>query len=264
MKLLFSKKTWKYIGILGIGGLFVYLTSELNNQHSQKEMFEHLTHTLTDTITRIKKENETFVYTISSLELKNADYFKKLKTKDADILELQKKIDKFTKSAAIVKTITKVDTMFVVINESGQPLFNRKAQFHINFDEWVQSTVSIAPPDSLGLKVAVKNDLLIQHKKDPQGRMYVEVQDKNPYSTTQAIRSYYQMDEPAIDRITEAITEPVKNFIEGTSQTFTQFRNRKKRFGIGPSIGYGLLFTDRGYHSGVYVGLGINYNLIRF
>ena len=262
MRTIFRKKIWKYIGILGIGLLLVYLSAKLNDQHNEKIMYKQLSQSLSDTLTQVKKENETFVYTISSLEIKNAEYFKKLKIKDIDIQALQEKIDQYTKSAAIVKIETRVDTIFVVVNDSGQPLFNRKKEFAINFEDWVQSIITIAPPDSLGLKISVKNDFIIQHKKDEFGRMYVEVQDKNPYSITKSLRSYYQQDLSTIDKVSQSISESTDEFINGTSKYFD--KPRKKRFGIGPSVGYGLMFSEKSYHNGFYIGIGVNYSIFNF
>ncbi len=54
-------------------------------------------------------------------------------------------------------------------------------------------------------------------KKDSQGKDIWKSKIKTLILLPQAIRSYYQMDEPVIDRITEAITEPVKYI--STSQT---------------------------------------------
>lgn len=180
---------------------------------------------LNDSLQSYRDKEGKMISKISSIEVNNMRFFKELSVKDKTIQELQKLVKKGTLAASIIKTETKVDTVFKTtkIIDTLTPTF----QTDFNAKGWIWGTVTMNK-DTTSLKLFSRDQYDIRLSKEKDGT-YIDVINHNPFSTTQEVRSVYKLPKP-------------------------------KKFGIGINIGYGI--TNKGLSP--YIGVGLNYNLIRF
>lgn len=186
---------------------------------------------LNDSIQYFKDKDGLNKARISVLETSNLEYFTSLSIKDQEIKNLQNLVSKNKKnleSATIIKTITKIDTIIKEVKVKADDNI-REAFYDLN--GWAYGSI-ISYRDSTGISINIKNDLSIVHKKDKKGS-YVEVFDKNPYTTTEAIRSYYKLNKPT----------------------------KKSNWSLGINASYGVNYKGEFMP---YIGVGINRNLINF
>lgn len=158
--------------------------------------------------------------------------FLKIQSKDSTIKELQNllkksKIDK-RGSVTIVKTNTKV------ITKTKTQIKDNTYLSHFNLGSWVIGN-TIANKDSTSVDLHIKNDYSVVIGNESQGwfkkpKTFVEVTNKNPYTETKTLRTY-------------KVSIP-----------------REKKFGIGPIVGYGVGPNT----TGVFIGIGLQYTLIKF
>lgn len=199
---------------------------------------------LKDSLIQYKNKNNQLVSKISVFQAEKVEYVLDLETKNEEIIKL-KELLKSNKSAKVVtqiETKTIIDTIFKEIEvynilENGIKLeewtngwFNGYVKFKPTFDSNGEPTGR----SNFDLRIETINKLNIVHKKDDKGKMFVEITDENPYSQVKSIRSYYKTQKTNINN---------------------------NRFGIGANISYGINYKGEFYP---YIGLGLNYNLIRF
>ena len=160
---------------------------------------------------------------ISSIEVDNMSFFKQLEVKDKTIKELQKLVKKGTLTASIVKTETKVDTVFKTVKIKDT--LNLTFETDFNLKDWIWGTVAMNK-DSTALRLFTRDQYDITLSKEKDGT-YVNVINHNPFSTTQEVRSVYKLP-------------------------------KTKKWGLNISAGYGI--TPEGFKP--YIGVGIGRTLI--
>ena len=95
-------------------GLFLLLSlmfrecSSRDKEINSKRLIEQLN----DSLRSYRDKEGKMISKISSIEVDNMSFFKQLEVKDKTIQELQKLVKKGTLAASIIKTETKVDTVF--------------------------------------------------------------------------------------------------------------------------------------------------------
>lgn len=62
----------------------------------------------------------------------------------------------------------------------------------------------------------------------------------------------------------DLLTDSFGAMMESYGQMKEQVKQAAKRFGIGPIIGYGIMFAEDVIKHGIIVGVSVQYNLIRF
>ena len=178
------------------------------------------------------------------IETSSAKEFTKLAINDSLVKELQLLVKDFKKqlkksgSATIIKSTTIHDTIYktkeVVIFKDSVGEFIRLPYNNIITNNWLAFNYSIRS-DSTVYSIKVKNNYNVVIGKEKQGlfkprKPYAEVINLNPYTTTQALRTY-QVSVP------------------------------KNKISIGPQVGYGIT-SDLKLQP--YIGFGVQYNLMRF
>lgn len=216
------------MALMAIGLITIKTCNGYRNTITEKEL---MLKALNDSIQYFKDKDGLNKARISILETSNLEYFTSLNIRDQEIKNLQNlvtKNKKNLKSATIIKTITKIDTIVKEVKVKADDNI-REAFYDLN--GWVYGSIT-SYRDSTGISIKIKNDLSIMHKKDRKGS-YVEVFDKNPYTTTEAIRSYYKT-----DKLT-----------------------KKSNWSLGINASYGVNYKGEFIP---YIGIGINRNLINF
>lgn len=235
-------------GVIIVLLLILFFSIKGCNNHRAKEQEQtELVKALNDTLKVWKDKDSLSHAKIQVLETSNPKDFINLKSNDKEVQDLQKLVktyqDKLKKkgSATIFETTTeigtqiptKVDTIYVPKNglEIKKPVYNSS----FNLGNWVIGNTK-ATEDSTSINLKVKNEYSVIIGEESQGwfkprKPFVEVINKNPYSETTSLRTY-QVQQPKV-----------------------------KRFGIGPVLGYGIT-SD--FKSDIFIGVGLQYNLIRF
>ena len=180
---------------------------------------------LNDSLQSYRDKEGKMISRISTIEVDNMSFFKQLEVKDKTIRELQKLVKKGTLAASIIKTETKVDTVFRTTNIKDTVNVTYETDFDVR--GWIWGTVAINR-DTTALRIFTRDQYDIRLSKEKDGT-YIDVINHNPFSTTQEVRSVYKLP-------------------------------KQKKFGIGVNLGYGMT----SYGLSTYIGLGINYNLINF
>lgn len=230
------KKFYSVFVVLGIVLVTFMLFKYCIIDYTDRKEGVNLIAALNDSLQVVKKSNDEKSYLIQTLQLENSDNFIKIKTANEEIKELQELVskNKKAKTATIVKTITKVDTVFA-IRDLNSNYWEKDLR---GYGKWVTGKITLLKKDTLnkafdlGVNLKIFDELNIIHKKDKDGKMFVEVTNSNPFSEVKSLRSYYQ----------------IENY-------------RKKRFSIGPNLSYG--FNSDG-KSSIFLGLGVQYGLINF
>lgn len=270
-----KKDNYKFIAMFVIGLLLAYLTREVHISHRNVVMYAQLNESLTDSLQHTKDALGKSVYRISALEVLNEKAFKDLNIKDSTIKKLQKMVDQYSKQATLIQNQT------YAFGTGKFSQFLKERTYKFDFDGWVKADLNLLPEkDDMTLGVEVINELTVVHKVDPEnGRMYVEVSDSNPYAKTKSLRSYYRIDDPEElnqksetgkneNIITNVLTAPIEGTksVLGLNNSINNNRNRKKRWSIGPYIGYGFGYEidTKKVILSPSAGIGVQYGIIRF
>lgn len=204
---------------------------------------------LEDTIKKYKNKNGELVSSISLLQASNVNTLLEIKSKDKTIQWLQSEVllnkDKIKNGGSVSVVGTEViftGTNGTVINSNpskpikiGDTLYVFPEYLSFSKDStWIKYKI-VANKDStnLDLKVTNKYSVIIGEKRDKwYSKKYpvVEVTNKNPYDNIKTLRAF-----------------EVKN-------------NQKTRLGLGLSAGWGV--SPKSIQP--YIGVGINYTLIKF
>lgn len=209
------------IGLFLLISLMFRECSDRDREINSKRLIEQLN----DSLRSYRDKEGKMISRISSIEVDNMSFFKQLELKDKTIQELQKLVKKGTLAASIIKTETKVDTVFRTTKIKDTVNITYETDFDVQ--GWIWGTVAINR-DTTSLRVFTRDQYDIRLSKEKDGT-YIDVINHNPFSTTQEVRSVYKLP-------------------------------KQKKFGIGVNLGYGI--TSHGLSP--YIGLGINYNLINF
>lgn len=213
--------------IIVIIGLFLLLSlmfrecSSRDKEISSKKLIEQLN----DSLQSYRNREGKMVSKISSIEVDNISFFKQLEVKDKTIKELQELVKKGTLNASIIKTQTKVDTVFKTTKIKDTVNITYETDFDMK--GWVWGTVAMNK-DTTALRLFTRDQYDITLSKEKDGT-YVNVINHNPFSTTQEVRSVYKLP-------------------------------KSKKWGLNVSAGYGI--TPEGLKP--YIGVGIGRTLINF
>ena len=186
-----------------------------------------------DTLITYRNEKGQLVSKIQVIEMQSEKDFASLNFKDEEIVKLQslvksyeKKIKDGTGTYIVIEGETKYDTSYIEV--IVDPL-----SLQINVEnEWIKCMAS--REDSIvDFSLSVRNEYELVLGEDKKlKKLYAEVTNLNPYSSTSMMRVYQ-------------------------SNTI-----KKKRFGLGVSLG-GAIIPFKPYVT-PYIGIGINYNIIQF
>jgi hypothetical protein len=212
---------------------------------------ETMNKALGDSLTTWRDKEGDFKANITLLEYQSADYFTKWNTADSTVVKLQALVTKYKKqlgkkgSATIITTDAEIDISEPTIVERDtvkpcDPVY--KTNFEImgsgkyEKTRWVWGEV-IATKDStvVGMRFHEEIDVVLGEEKTGflglgKRRPFAEVTLHNPFNKVSTLRSFN-------------VTPP-----------------KPKRFGIGPTLSYGV---GSGFVPQVFVGVGVNYNILR-
>lgn len=198
-----------------------------------------------DSMKTWKDKEGNFKANITLLENENSQYFTNWNTADSTVIQLQKLVKQYESkikgrgSVTVIGTDAKIDIVapsqtsgFTTVHDTVYA--NYKSDFNIK--NWVWGTVS-ATKDSttIGMRFKEEIDVVIGTEKTGflglgKGKPFAEVTLHNPFNTVSTLRAYSNKPVPA------------------------------KKFGIGPVVAYGI---GPGFIPGVFVGVGVNWNIIK-
>ena len=212
---------------------------------------ETMNKALGDSLTTWRDKEDNFKANITLLESEKADYFTKWNTADANVIKLQALVTKYKKqlgkkgSATVITTDAEIDITepTVVYRDTSKPC---DPVYKTNFEimgsgkyektRWVWGEV-IATKDStiVGMRFHEEIDVVLGEEKTGflglgKSRPFAEVTLHNPFNKVSTLKSFN-------------VTPP-----------------KPKKFGIGPTLSYGV---GSGFVPQVFIGIGVNYNIIR-
>ena len=213
----------------------VFAISKCSKEKAARKADKQLISAINDTLTKVRMKNLEEKATITTLETKDAKSFVDLKIRDSEIIILQQTVKDYAKKLKAGSSVTNTTTETTVIKTIRDTMYFAKPTdvyptYKSTFeDKWIKYS-TIANSDSTHLNLKVTNEYSVIVGKD-KGKPFVDVINKNPYSTTTKLRTFQV-----------SIPSP-------------------KKFGIGISIGAGI---SKDLKPAPYIGVGLNYNLIRF
>lgn len=209
------------IGLFLLISLMFRECSDRDREISSKRLIAQLN----DSLQSYRDKEGKMISRISSIEVDNMSFFKQLQVKDKTIQDLQKLVKKGTLAASIIKTETKVDTVFKTTKIKDTVNITYETDFDVQ--GWIWGTVAINK-DTTALRIFTRDQYDIRLSKEKDGT-YIDVINHNPFSTTQEVRSVYKLPKP-------------------------------KKWDLNVSAGYGI--TPEGLKP--YIGIGIGRTLISF
>lgn len=247
---LWNSRVKLIIVVLGVMILVFYLLRGCEAEHKLAQA-ETMNKALGDSLKTWKDKEGDFKANITLLENENADYFTKWNTADANVIKLQALVTKYKKqlskkgSATVITTDAEIDITepTIVYRDTSKPY---DPVYKTNFEimgtgkykntKWVWGVVH-ATKDSttVGMRFHEEIDVVLGEEKTGflglgKPRPFAEVTLHNPFNKVSTLKSFN-------------VTPP-----------------KPKRFGIGPTLSYGI---GSGFVPQVFVGVGVNWNLIR-
>lgn len=237
----FNNDKWSLVAIIGVIILLMLYISKCASNVDTRNSQTNLINSLYDSLRTLRLDSSTTVGTIAELQMVSAKQFTDLKIKDIEIAKLQLVVSSYknklkagssvtnaTVDTHIDKTTPNIkDTVYV---SSGIRIDTAKLGINTSYsDKWINYAI-VSSKDSIKLKLNVTNEysvVLGYNKRVP----FADVINYNPYSTVTKLRAY-QVSVP-----------------------------RQKSWGIGFSVGAGF---SADLKPRPYVGMGINYNIIKF
>ena len=212
----------------------------------QKEAKENanLVISLNDTLKTWKDKDSLSHAKVQIIETERTKDFLSLQSKDEEIIKLQKTVKQYEKQIKNQGSVTNFASETKIITKDSlvtDSVCGKCSFYFSNSNPWFSVDASIYPTKTpnqlnLSLDLKVKNEYSVIVGEEKQGlfkkpKPFVEVLNHNPYSETENLKTYQ-----------------VSNNV------------RVKRFGIGPNISAGL--DGKGFSW--FIGIGLQYNLIRF
>lgn len=195
-----SSWAWLLVAILGI--LLVRTCNKASEAVANAKMYE----SANDTLTRRYNERGEEITTTKLIMATNADEFKhNLHIKDSTIKKLQELVDKHTITATVLNTtthehgttgttITKTETVLKHDTVFVYPTYSSTWS-----ERWSNGTIT-ASKDSISRNISMLNEYDIKQSYERNGTGLgkyfkqrvptVEVTNKNPFTTTTALKSY--------------------------------------------------------------------------
>ena len=231
-----------FIAILLVIIVILYFTN-INYQKEAKEN-ANLVISLNDTLKTWKDKDSLSHAKVQIIETERTKDFLSLQSKDEEIIKLQKTVKQYEKQIKNQGSVTNFASETKIITKDSlvtDSVCGKCSFYFSNSNPWFSVDASIYPTKTpnqlnLSLDLKVKNEYSVIVGEEKQGlfkkpKPFVEVLNHNPYSETENLKTYQ-----------------VSNNV------------RVKRFGIGPNISVG--FNDKGFSW--FIGIGLQYNLIRF
>lgn len=250
LKDLLNSRLKLIIIVLGVLILAAYLMRGCKAEAKLAEV-ETMNKALGDSLKTWRDKEGNFKANITLLENENADYFTKWNTADSTVIKLQALVTKYKRelskkgSATIITTDAEIDITepTIVYRDTSKPC---DPVYKTNFEimgtgkyekiRWVWGVVE-ATKDSttVGMRFHEEIDVVLGQEKTGflglgKPRPFAEVTLHNPFNKVSTLKSF------------NVTSPPVK------------------KFGIGPTISYGV---GSGFIPQVFVGVGVNWNLIR-
>ncbi len=229
-----------YIGAIII--LVIILFKSCDGNRSQTALYEASQAELETTVNELGQQTAT----IDALQAGSAKDLLSMETKDSTIMRLQEVVDGFEgniSSATVVSsesfdvgttasTIIRVDTFYT---DTGMVVFQ---VYKSAWDEkWSIGSI-IASKDSISRSIKIKNEFDI--------------------TVGWADKGWLKKDEFEV-----AILNKNPNTVVTELQTF-KVEPPKKRWSVGPAVGYGVLINKNGISSGWIAGGTISYTIFSF
>lgn len=232
---------WKLLAIvLGIITIIIYIDSCNKIKQVEKEHTAFV-EALNDTITVYKNREGNLVTSISVLASNNAKEFYQLNIKDSTIQHLQDVVKDYKNKLKAGSSVTTVTSESSIKNTNPTIVVPPKEPLPLNSipiyptyrdtmsNQWVKYSIEMNKDSSkITIKFSNRYDIVIGSDK---GKPFADIINYNPYDTVKTLRTYQ-------------ITLP-----------------KPKKWGVGISggaaLGTNFKFTP-------YIGVGINYNIIRF
>jgi len=241
--------TWnKFKNVLLAIGVIVIIFLLMRGCQAERQLASNdtMNTALKDSMKTWRDKEGNFKANITLLENQNSQYFTNWTSADSTVAKLQKLVKQYEGkikergSVAVINTDAKIDivgpsqvTGFTTVHDTIYADY--KSDFNIK--GWVWGTVS-ATKDSttIGMRFKEEIDVAIGTEKTGflglgKGRPFAEVTLHNPFNTVSTLRAYSTKPAPA------------------------------KRFGVGPVVAYGV---GPGFIPGVFIGIGVNWNIIKF
>lgn len=217
----------------------------LFKKSSKYEELLQLNEVVTEELQISKNEKGELVAKIGAFETQRTEDFIKFATKDSLTLELQKEVKNMRKylkkqgsvtqfsSEGNVQTTTDTE---VQTDPSGNPVYLS----NFNLDGWVFGS-SKATKDSTFYDISYKDNYSLTIGRDPQGflglgksKPFAEVTSSNPYNVVKTLKTY-QVSLP-----------------------------KPKRFSIGPNVSLTPSIENGSIKIKPTIGVGVQYNLLKF
>jgi hypothetical protein len=228
------------VGILAIIFLIRSCNSEL-----QLATNNTMNESLKDSLKTWRDKEGNYKANITLLENENSQYFTNWNTADSTVIQLQKLVKQYESkikkggSATVINTDADINIVapsqtsgFTTVHDTVYA--NYKSDF--NIEGWVWGTVSASKDSTtIGMRFKEEIDVVIGTEKTGflglgKPKPFAEVTLHNPFNKVSTLRAYSNKPLPP------------------------------KRFGIGPVVAYGV---GPGFIPGVFVGVGINWNIIK-
>jgi len=242
-----AKKVRNVVIVIAYLFLTGYFLFKLNDAEKRADDLTQLNSVLNDTLVVKKNSMGLLVAKIGVLESYKVKTFTQLKTQDSVVKKLQLLVVEYQNkikgqgSVTIIGTLanvnttvpTIIDSATTVVNTIEYPIYNSS----FNLKGWVWGDVK-ASKDSTQINFKFKEEIDAVVGRDKtgflglgKGKPFVEVTLHNPYNTVKYLRTYT----PKIPPV--------------------------KKFSIGPSAAYGV---DQNLNKSFFIGVGVNYSIIRF
>jgi hypothetical protein len=230
--------------VLGVLVLVAYLMKGCEAEHKLAQT-ETMNTALKDSMKTWRDKEGNLKANITLLENENSQYFTNWNTADSTVIQLQKLVKQYESkikkggSATVINTDADINIVapsqtsgFTTVHDTVYA--NYKSDF--NIEGWVWGTVSASKDSTtIGMRFKEEIDVVIGTEKTGflglgKPKPFAEVTLHNPFNKVSTLRAYSNKPLPP------------------------------KRFGIGPVVAYGV---GPGFIPGVFVGVGINWNIIK-
>ena len=235
-------KNWMLLLLIFIVAIF--LIRGCNAEH-QLVSNNTINKNLNDSLKVWRDKEGNYKASIALLESENSKYFTNWTSSDSTVAKLQKLVKQYESkikdrgSVTVIGTDAKIDIVapsqisgFTTVHDTVYATY--KSDFNIK--GWVWGVVSASKDSTvIGMRFKEEIDVVIGTEKTGflglgKGKPFAEVTLHNPFNTVSTLKAYSTKPAPA------------------------------KRFGIGPVVAYGV---GPGFTPGVFVGVGVNWNIIK-
>lgn len=245
IKIDYSFSLYKVVRRTAILAIFAILAFYLYDKNKAYEELVQLNKVATEDLQVSRNKNGELVAKIGSFETQRTEDFIKFASKDSLTLALQREVRNMRKYLKKQGSVTNFSSESNITTSSGTQVSSDKSGspvYKSDFDlgGWIFGK-SVATKDSTYYDIGYKDKYSLTVGIEPQGfwglgkgKPFVEVTSSNPYNTVKTLKTY-QVGLP-----------------------------KEKRFGVGPNISLSPSFANNSMQIKATVGIGIQYNIIKF